>query len=55
MLLLTEWSEFTSWSSCTKTCGGGRREKRRRCLDGKIGDPGCPVGSEVVSMVTEDF
>lgn len=28
------WSNWASWSSCTKSCGGGRSERRRSCSGG---------------------
>lgn len=27
------WSEFTEWSSCTKTCGGGMQSRSRSCTN----------------------
>ena len=27
------WNNWQSWSSCTKSCGGGTRERRRDCAN----------------------
>ena len=28
------WSNWGSWTSCTRTCGNGRSDRRRSCLGG---------------------
>ena len=30
------WGDWTSWSECTASCGGGRRSRRRNCEGGNI-------------------
>ena len=32
--VLTPWGE---WTECSATCGGGKRFKRRECIDPKVG------------------
>ena len=29
------------FSDCTLTCGGGSQTRRRECVGGEVGDPGC--------------
>ena len=26
------WGEWTDWTPCTRTCGGGQRTKQRECI-----------------------
>jgi hypothetical protein len=32
------WNEWSQWSACTLTCGGGKRIKERECVlpDGEV-------------------
>ena len=36
-----KWSEWTSWSECSATCGTGSTAISRECIGGKPGDLGC--------------
>uniref|UniRef100_UPI00193A61B8 uncharacterized protein LOC120335429 n=1 Tax=Styela clava TaxID=7725 RepID=UPI00193A61B8 len=36
-----QWREWTEWSVCDRRCGGGSRERRRTCANGKPGEVGC--------------
>jgi len=41
-----EWSTWTEWSQCDKTCGGGVTNRVRMCMNGgSTGQPGC-VGED---------
>ena len=35
------WSEFSPFSSCSVSCGGGVMTSYRTCRCGEIGDAGC--------------
>ena len=51
-----QWTEWSEWSICSKSCGGGKRNRNRRCeLDGRTGDDlYCPgEEKEVESCNTE--
>jgi len=39
-----EWTPWAEWSSCSATCGGGRRERSRECQ--KIGPGGRVLGCQ---------
>jgi len=36
--MLINWSEF---SECDVTCGGGVRTRTRSCMNGRVGQAGC--------------
>ena len=38
-----EWGEWDDWSTCSVTCGPGKRLRRRHCATGEIGQPGCGI------------
>jgi len=35
------FGDWSSWSECSRTCGGGSRSKVRNTINGKLGDYGC--------------
>ena len=37
----TSWSEFSPFSSCSVSCGGGVMTSYRTCQCGEVGDVGC--------------
>ncbi|CAB4055396.1 Hemicentin-1,Thrombospondin-1,Adhesion G protein-coupled receptor B3,Thrombospondin-2,Adhesion G protein-coupled receptor B1,Mucin-like protein [Lepeophtheirus salmonis] len=41
------WSLWTQWTSCTKTCGEGRRERQRNCDGALFGGRPCTGNSTV--------
>lgn len=58
---LGQWSEWTQWGECSRTCIGGRRERRRDCQGSEPGTncPGLDEMSEPCGVgacgVTEGF
>ncbi|XP_078594813.1 A disintegrin and metalloproteinase with thrombospondin motifs 9-like isoform X2 [Branchiostoma floridae x Branchiostoma japonicum] len=54
--LPTHW-EFTPWSECTRTCGGGSRFRDASCLDSggnPVSHDECDTSSRVVDQVCND-
>jgi len=52
---VAKWSEWTSWSDCSSTCGEGLRTKFRECLNGGVGDGECQGSlAEVVKCVNPE-
>ncbi|XP_045160489.2 SCO-spondin-like [Mercenaria mercenaria] len=45
-----EWSDWTQWSTCTATCGGGTREKTRACSEPKYGGKFCEGEASETNM-----
>uniref|UniRef100_H2Y3E3 Hemicentin-1 n=1 Tax=Ciona intestinalis TaxID=7719 RepID=H2Y3E3_CIOIN len=39
--LCPTWTRWGPWDTCTVTCGGGSRDRRRVCTNGSPGDAGC--------------
>ncbi len=40
----SEWGPWGEWSKCTKTCGGGKMDRERRCVDKQGNKMGCFEG-----------
>eukprot|EP00058_Branchiostoma_floridae_P021139 XP_002606629.1 hypothetical protein BRAFLDRAFT_209557 [Branchiostoma floridae] len=54
--LPTHW-EFTPWSECTRTCGGGSRFRDASCLDSggnPVSHDECDASSRIVDQVCND-
>ena len=40
-----EWDEFSSWTTCTKTCGGGTQVRQRQVkVPAQFGGEACEGG-----------
>lgn len=35
------WGEWTKWTACTRTCGGGVKSQERHCLRQRYAAPAC--------------
>lgn len=42
------WGEWTKWTACTRTCGGGVKSQERHCLRQRYSTHGLGRGSPVV-------
>ena len=38
------WDQWSAWSGCDATCGGGATSRSRTCQNGDAGDIGCDIG-----------
>ncbi|KAL7887002.1 hypothetical protein AOLI_G00047230 [Acnodon oligacanthus] len=47
------WQQWSSWSSCTKTCGGGSQQRQRVCYGPFFGGEPCPGDREEVRRCNE--
>ncbi|KAI4895283.1 hypothetical protein NFI96_000261 [Prochilodus magdalenae] len=47
------WQQWSSWSSCTKTCGGGSQQRQRVCYGPFYGGEPCPGDREEVRRCNE--
>uniref|UniRef100_A0AAY4ACJ2 Adhesion G protein-coupled receptor B1a n=1 Tax=Denticeps clupeoides TaxID=299321 RepID=A0AAY4ACJ2_9TELE len=47
------WQLWSSWSSCTKTCGGGSQQRQRVCYGPFFGGKQCPGDREEVRKCNE--
>lgn len=49
MLVPLQWSEWTNWTDCSKSCGGGTEERKRQCVS-----PNAYNSSEFVHLDSSD-
>ncbi|XP_062847343.1 adhesion G protein-coupled receptor B1 [Trichomycterus rosablanca] len=47
------WQQWSSWTSCTKTCGGGSQQRQRMCYGPFFGGELCPGDREEVRSCNE--
>ncbi|XP_030641181.1 adhesion G protein-coupled receptor B1 [Chanos chanos] len=47
------WQPWSSWSGCTKTCGGGTQKRQRVCYGPRFGGAPCPGEQEEVRSCNE--
>ncbi|XP_039601779.1 thrombospondin type-1 domain-containing protein 1 [Polypterus senegalus] len=48
--LIDIWTPWQSWSSCSVTCGDGKRERHRMCVSVSSGKSDCPGASQETSI-----
>ena len=50
------WDQWTDWSGCDVTCGGGVTSRSRNFKNGDVGDFGCDIGdaSETADCENQD-
>ncbi|XP_021322657.1 adhesion G protein-coupled receptor B1 isoform X23 [Danio rerio] len=48
-----QWQLWSTWSGCTKTCGGGSQQRQRLCYGPFFGGEACPGDREEVRRCNE--
>ena len=48
------WQDWGSYSQCSVSCGEGERTRRRTCLGGEVGGPGCEGSDVEISLCGEE-
>ena len=48
------WDQWSDWSGCDATCGGGATSRSRTCENGVVGDIGCDIGDASETAVCEN-
>lgn len=49
------WNQWTEWSLCSTTCGGGVRERFRSCTRPDHGGQTCPGDSKETDQCNTEF
>ena len=49
------WASWQEWTDCSKSCGNGEKYRERACINGILGETGCPIDkfSEVEKCNTD--
>ena len=53
MIKYSVWDQWSDWSECDVTCGGGATSRSRNCLNGDVGEIGCDIGETYETAICE--